>query len=399
MRGQVAAALLLLLAQCNGEHYGEHGGGTTPSMPPAPPWVEEPPNTTTALRKMAPMMTNISCTLVQVSFGTDLGTLNATDTTYFACDTRTENSTRYHLEVSSATEQIVSDVRPFDQVTLVLAEQTHAEVEAARSEQKAVGDFTGRPKFYRVVKLEARGHVTRARQLLAGDGHYFAGEVRFRLLSVIVVANGFTADYAGKATAEREAWVAWQRTAMDEQFRWSTYGKIGFDHTNSIVRTVDVGTLAVSQTCCQCASKQLIRAAAAKISSLDFEQADAVLYYNPKDATQAACSGLGGSACELGVLHPSRRFVPQDKSNIGWRAGCWVGNQDAALPADLALGLKIRGSLSTLAQTSSHEFGHHLGLNHAGGSMKILRATGKPRLTPGPFAWSRPTPATSPPPA
>ena len=54
-------------------------------------------------------------------FGTDLGTPNATDTTHFACDTRTENSTRYHLEVSSATEQIVSDVRPFDQVTLVLA--------------------------------------------------------------------------------------------------------------------------------------------------------------------------------------------------------------------------------------------------------------------------------------
>ena len=263
----------------------------------------------------------ISCTLLQVIFGTDLATPNATDTTYF----------------------------------------------------------------------EARGHsppVTRGRQLLAGDGHYFAGEVRFRLLSVVVVANGFTADFAGKATAEREAWAAWQRTAMDEQFRWSTYGKIGFNHTNSIVRTVDVGTLAVSQDCCQCASTQLIQAAAAIIPSLDFEQSDAVLYYNPTDATQPACSGgaSGASACESGILHPSRRFVPRDRSNIGWRAGCWVGSQAAALPADLSLGLRIRGSVDTLAQTSSHEFGHHMGLMHAGGSMEILQATGKPRLTPRPSA-------------
>ena len=75
------------------------------------------------------------------------------------------------------------------------------------------------------------------------DDRWFAGQRRIRLLSVIVSHNGHTADYAGATAGEREAWAARQTQLMDDTYRASTWGKLGFDLANSMVVTANLGAV------------------------------------------------------------------------------------------------------------------------------------------------------------
>ena len=105
--------------------------------------------------------------------------------------------------------------------------------------------------------LSSSGTVAQPQQVampgpaaLTSANRYFTGERRIRLLSVIIEINGFTADYAGGSREAREAWAAQQRAYMDEEYRFSTYGKIGFDQANSRVVTVDLGTRFLANSNC-----------------------------------------------------------------------------------------------------------------------------------------------------
>ena len=314
----------------------------------------------------------IACTLIIAVVDVDLGTSNATGSEFKACDTEAASGKeRYHLEVSAATEKKLHGLRSLDRVTLALAEQTQAEADAAGPEQKVVRELAGRPKFHRV--LEARGHtepVTRVRHvtsLLSGDDHYFAGEVRIKLLSVIVAVNGFTVDYAGTTKAEREAWAAEQRNLMDLEYRWSTYGKLGFSAANSIVRTVDIGTQAVSSSDCSSAGFGIIQTAAASLAA-EFPNVDGVLYYIPRGGSMACESefSITGGICYTGILQPTEGFVPSSttKSSLYWQGGCWVRNQ------------AVGSNVAAEANIGAHEFGHHISLMHAGGNGETRKASG-----------------------
>lgn len=348
------------------------------SRPVAAAMTTTRPATTTA----PPATTTRHCTLVEVIFESHLGSPNATGSSYIACDCNDTVASRYHLEVSSATEKL-QGFGSLDRVTLVLAEQTQEEEDAAGSEQKRVRELTGRPKFHRVLEArvrelndrpkfhrvrEVRSHTVADRQMshanhtvaasLLGDGNYFAGEVRIKLLSVIVTTNGHTADYAGSTTAQRELWAAETRRIMDVEYRWSTYGKIGFDAANSIVRTIDIGNYAVSSSDCSAAGFGVAQRAATQLAA-EFRTVDAVMYYLPWEAIRPACENQAWGMCYSGVLKPRNRFRVEGWCPAHmWEAGCWVGNQQS-------WGV---GGVVAEAQVSTHEFGHHLSLMHAGGT-------------------------------
>ena len=323
------------------------------------------PNTATNREGSAPNTTT-NCTLVEVVAEVHLGTRNATGSSYVACDCNSSAS-RYHLEISSAREKL-QGFSSLDQVTLVLAEQTQEEADAAGPEHERARELTGRSKFHRV--LEVRSHTVAARHAshanhtvaanfrLLGDGNYFSGEVRFKLLSVVVEANGHTADYAGSTTVQRELWAAETRRIMDAEYRWSTYGKIGFDAANSIVRTVQLGNYAVSSSDCSAAGFGLAQQAARQLRT-EFRNVDAILYYLPWGAISAACTHKAAGMCYTGVLKPRSRFVKEGNCPAHmWESGCWVGNQ-----ASMGVG----GAVAE-ASVSAHEFGHYISLNHAGGA-------------------------------
>ena len=48
--------------------------------------------------------------------------------------------------------------------------------------------------------------------------------------------NGHAAEYAGSTREEREAWAHDQRRYMDESYRFSTFGKLGYNESVSSPR-------------------------------------------------------------------------------------------------------------------------------------------------------------------
>ena len=186
----------------------------------------------------------LNCTLVMYIADLDLGASNASGYRYYLCEDDVVTERTRHLEVSEATALALRYIKPSTRVTLVLQAQTRAEAEAAGPRQQAVHRIVGREKvFHKLLEAysrDARAATTSlsAASSLAGNGHYLGDEasISIKLLSVVVSLNGEVATYAGGSAAAREAWAAEQRALMDLGFRWSTYGKIGFDPIGSMVR-------------------------------------------------------------------------------------------------------------------------------------------------------------------
>lgn len=179
---------------------------------------------------------------------------------------------------------------------------------------------------------------------------YFDGQVNIRLLSVLVETNGWYPSYAGSTPSAREAWVVQQRSIMDQEFRFSTYGKLGFDLENSRVVTRDLTGVskvqhpAVSSSSgCSRQGFDLLATAACELSeSVDMNDIDAILYYLPESATESCASnpsnptggGIMGS-CYTGILRKNSgdpyvsttyKDISGDASSYWW-AGCFVRNQ------------------------------------------------------------------------
>lgn len=149
---------------------------------------------------------------------------------------------------------------------------------------------------------------------ISSTGRYFDGERRVRLLSVLVEMDGLVAEYAGGDRSAREAWAAEQRHFMDEEYRFSTYGKIGFDHTNSRVVTVDLGqSVPLANTDCVERGFEIARLAAAALGTASEVSIDGILYYEPEGATPACGSNGYGT---LGVCYVGLLSVRAPRSNF-----------------------------------------------------------------------------------
>ena len=117
-----------------------------------------------------------------------------------------------------------------------------------------------------------------------------------------------------------------------------------------------------------------LASAAAKLEGA--EDIDGVMYYLPEGELTPACGGSAWGTlgiCSVGQLTdvndkraeattPPYVVRASTKQSAGWHAGCWVRYQNP--------------SHSARANIGAHEFGHFLGLGHAGGSGLTLKATG-----------------------
>jgi len=208
---------------------------------------------------------------------------------------------------------------------------------------------------------------------LTASGRYYEGEKRMRLLSIVVEVNGLSADYAGNTRAEREEWAHEQRRWMSGVYEWSSYGKLGFDEAASTVVTVDVGSQSLSTSSCSTAGFELTQLASAKATSsglVDMSAYDGVLYYEPEAATPVC--GRSGSGtlgvCYVGMLSAQYGYRPIEtgtytvRDNWKWHAGCFVRYQRPTHAARSNIGV--------------HEFGHYLGLKHAGGNRNVRKMSG-----------------------
>ena len=207
--------------------------------------------------------------------------------------------------------------------------------------------------------------------ILSGD-RYFTGQRRIRLLSVIVESNGHVATYAGMTRSAREVWATEQRQLMDEVYRFSTYGKLGFNATASHVRTAALGSRQWGHANCADRGFEVAQAAwmSLGLSAAEASEFDAVLYYEPEAETPACgANGYGTlGVCYVGMLSSVNRnsaYPPYNvrfRSYTAWQAGCFVRYQ--------------RSGVNARANVGAHEFGHFLGLGHAGGSGRARRADG-----------------------
>ena len=193
---------------------------------------------------------------------------------------------------------------------------------------------------------------------LRHSGRYFHGVRRLRLRSVVVsVLDGSTwkyPTYAGGTEAVRQEWAREQVRLMNAAYQFSTYGKLGFDLSNSDVVAVYVDPPTNQETDCESRLMTLLPVAYSAVTS-SFDEIDAVLYYLPE--TLSYCSnGLQG-LCYVGPLsdvnpHGTRYNI--DRSARVWNAGCLVMYQSP--------------SVAGRASVGAHELGHYLGLDHANGA-------------------------------
>ena len=73
-------------------------------------------------------------------------------------------------------------------------------------------------------------------------------------------------------THAREAWVDDQRNGMDVMYRWSTFGKLGFNATASQVVTVSLGQVSLRNESCVDAGFHIAQLAAAAIPASAVEE-------------------------------------------------------------------------------------------------------------------------------
>jgi len=228
------------------------------------------------------------------------------------------------------------------------------------------------PNLWSVLSCRAASTAVRTwegrRKLLTASGRYFEGQRRVRLLSVLVEVQGAVAEYAGSSREEREAWAMEQRTFMSSVYEWSTYSKLGFDESASIVRTVVLpATQELTNSDCSNRGFEIARLAAAQLEAegFDWQRVDGVLYYEPETATPSCGRNGWGTlgVCYVGLLDaPTFQPAPAYRQSHFWRAGCFVRYQRAGVAARANIG--------------AHEFGHHLGLGHAGGNGETRLASG-----------------------
>jgi hypothetical protein len=287
-----------------------------------------------------------NCTFRAIAIDADLGSSNASGFISHECVTST--NLIYTLGHDEGTQSVLRAFRSNDEITLDLEEPHTA---ASDSEQMAlllVGDPSMR--FHRVLAGKknhlGNAHHMHTTGLLTDETRYFNGQRRIRLLSVVVSVKvgdtTFTADYAGATTAAREKYAANQRTFMDLEYRWSTYNKLGFDSTGSVVKTVDLGSAALSKYDCQGRGFQLSKLASAALDQSLFANVDGVIYYLPEEATPACGHSGHGTLgiCYVGPLSSVNKLAASPPYNImsrsadNWKAGCWTRFQQNNVDAE-----------------------------------------------------------------
>lgn len=186
------------------------------------------------------------------------------------------------------------------------------------------------------------------------SGRFFEGTRRLRLLTVLVTIDGQAPAYAGNTSASRIQWAALQREAADAEFRTSTYNKIGFDHAGSIVEEVSLSSVDVTG---ECTGTGLAVAWHVFFSFLgeSASRVDAIYYHLPT-LPDCQTKGIRGF-CIVGALKNTNPFGSTyvfDRGTRTWGRGC------------MSVMHPVAGSNGDHG-VFAHEFGHYLGLNHAGG--------------------------------
>ena len=305
---------------------------------------------------------------------------NATGGEYLTCEEGDGTGARYLLAVDAASSRALSGFSKGDEVRLTLHPTPVFERNTNEHHYRVLGGslLSERSQASSVAEVGRAVAPTLELQAssLADAGRYYTGVRRIRLLSIIIAVNGHTADYAGSTAAEREAWALEQRKFMDEEMRFTTYGKLGFDMTNSRIMTADLGTQSLSASGCSGVGFELCQLGAAQLSVASMSNIDGVFYYLPEAATPACGSNGWGTLgiCAVGLLtrinNPSVDNAVPPYSGINrnygsWNARCFARYQRAGRAARANIGI--------------HEFGHYLGMGHAGGSGHTLSATGSMR--------------------
>ncbi len=213
------------------------------------------------------------------------------------------------------------------------------------------------PNLWSVLSCRAASTAVRTwegrRKLLTASGRYFEGQRRVRLLSVLVEVQGAVAEYAGSSREEREAWAMEQRTFMSSVYEWSTYSKLGFDESASIVRTVVLlATQELTNSDCSNRGFEIARLAAAQLEAegFDWQRVDGVLYYEPETATPSCGRNGWGTlgVCYVGLLDaPTFQPAPAYRQSHFWRAGCFVRYQRAGVAARANIGAHEVGRTRT----------------------------------------------------
>jgi len=326
---------------------------------------------------------SVDCRLTGIAYDVDLGSENAglgsEDTIDVMC-IDVSSGAAYHLTShDSKTMAILNTFEWNANVHLTLAPFA----DETRPVGIGGGGSAAVTKTYRVVKgrstvpsfshaaiATSASSATGSSSAMALDdsGRFFEGGRRMRLLSVLVEVNGLVPEYAGSTRAVREAWAVDQRRFMSGVYEWSTYGKLGLDDDESVVRTVVV-TQQQSNDDCTDLGFEIARLAADQLEAegFDFGEVDGILYYEPEDATPACSCGSGCGTlgiCYVGLLQaPTYEPDPFYRDSPYWKSGCFVRYQKPGAAARSNVG--------------AHEFAHHLGLGHAGGNGNVRSASGQ----------------------
>jgi hypothetical protein len=325
-------------------------------------------------RQVRAQQTTVNCTVGSFFYDNDLGGTNASGGEIFMCDDFTTNAS-YLLSDDAVSKRAMEGLGHGDEVRLNLrtltpdgrAGPTHGDT----PHQVLSARLRRRQAAFEVSAKGGRISAQQATQL-ADATRFFTGTRAIRLLSIVISANGFTVDYAGTTQAEREAWAAQQRRIMSEEYGFSTFGKIIFDETNSRVLTANLGTVAQSSGCSNFGF-QLCNLGSTQLNVASMSDIDGVIYYLPEGATPECGSGGSGTLgiCSVGQLrtpNPNSAHPPYlniNRNSQWWHARCFVRYQNNNRPARANIG--------------SHEFGHFMGMGHAGGN-------GQTRLASGDFA-------------
>ena len=219
-----------------------------------------------------------NCTISLVAYDADLGSYNASGEIAPICDEDGSPSTRtFFLSEEEASARAMHGARVGDRVQLTLQ---HPPIVGAAAHGEDVHRVLSMslPSNHRLSPPLDAGVSSQSATTLSDAGRYFSGERRIRLLSVVVEINGHTADYAGSSRSARETWAAEQRDLMSQEYRFSTYGKIGFDETNSRVQTADLGSLPLSSTSCGSRGFEISLAASDALNVASMDSIDGVIY-------------------------------------------------------------------------------------------------------------------------
>lgn len=237
-------------------------------------------------------------------------------------------------------------------------------------------------------------HTHQAHSSLMDHGRWFDGARRLRMLIVMIRHTApnqvYSPSYAGATATNRRAYAEQQIRYIDGEYRHSTYDKLGLNLSHSEATEVNIayGSIDYDQEDSdQCWNwvwhiTQIAFALATNdVNGTDAANFDAILYYLPTDLAQRAwsCYGVAGLCGWPGALadnNPSGSSWYVPRSSYIWKYTCTVLSQPPGH-----------------ASIASHEFGHMLGLHHAGGA-HMRGDAGDPPAHDAPFSEYGDTSAT-----